>query len=61
MTGGAPTLVQTVVPAPNTFVHREVVGFEKTLFDGAASVGVRAPFFQQQGDGSLGGVRLRAT
>jgi hypothetical protein len=51
--GGAPTLVQTVVPAPNTFVHREVVGFEKTLFGGAASVGVRAPFFQQQGDGSL--------
>jgi len=53
--GGAPTLVQTVVPSPNTFVHREVVGFEKTFFDGVASVGVRAPFFQQQGDGSLAG------
>jgi len=53
VTGGAPTLIRTVVPVPNTFVHREVVGFEKTLFDGVASVGVRAPFFQQQGDGSL--------
>jgi hypothetical protein len=53
--GGTPTLVQTVVPSPNTFVHREVIGFEKTFFDGTASVGVRAPFFQQQGDGSLAG------
>ena len=56
--GGAPTLIQTVVPSPNTFVHRAVVGFEKTLFDGVASVGVRAPFFSQQGDGSLGGSDL---
>jgi hypothetical protein len=51
--GGSPALVQTVVPSPNTFVHREVIGFEKTFFDGTASIGVRAPFFQQQGDGSL--------
>jgi hypothetical protein len=55
VTGGAPTLVQTVVPSPTTFVHREVIGFEKTLFGGVASVGVRAPFFQQEGDGSIAG------
>ena len=55
VTGAGPTLIQTVVPSPNTFVHREVIGFEKTLFGGVASVGVRAPFFQQQGDGSLAG------
>jgi hypothetical protein len=58
ISGGAPTLVQTVVPAQTSFVHRAVVGFEKTLFDGVASVGVRAPFFSQQGDGSLGGSDL---
>jgi len=58
ISGGAPTLIQTVVPAQDSFVHRAVVGFEKTLFDGVASVGVRAPFFSQQGDGSLGGSDL---
>lgn len=29
-------------------VHREVIGFEKTLFEGAASVGARLPFFQTE-------------
>lgn len=53
--GGSPAVVTTIVPSPNTFVHRQVVGFEKTFLDGLASVGVRAPFFQVQGDGSVGG------
>jgi len=28
----------------NIDVHREVIGFEKTFFDGAASIGLRLPF-----------------
>lgn len=33
-----------------TDVHRETLGLEKTILDGAASVGVRLPFFQVLGD-----------
>lgn len=36
-------------------VHREVFGFERTFLANAASFGVRAPTFQQQGDGSFTG------
>lgn len=40
----------------NTFksgvnLHREMVGFEKTLLDGNASIGMRLPFFQTGGNG----------
>ena len=31
-------------------VHRETLGFEKTLFGGRASVGLRLPLFQVRGD-----------
>jgi hypothetical protein len=37
-----------------TDVHREVIGFEKTFFDGNASLGMRLPFVQVTGDGSVG-------
>jgi hypothetical protein len=35
-------------------LHQEVFGFEKTILDGYASFGLRAPVFQIQGDGPLG-------
>jgi hypothetical protein len=35
-------------------VHREVLGFETAFFNNIASIGLRVPMFQQQGDGSLG-------
>jgi hypothetical protein len=38
---------------PQTNLHQEVFGFEKTLLDGYASLGLRAPIFQIEGDGSL--------
>jgi hypothetical protein len=46
----------TVVPPAtlHTDVHREVIGFEKTFLDGNASFGLRAPLFEQVGDGSFG-------
>lgn len=34
---------------PGFDVHRETVGFEKTFFDGSASIGVRVPFLQLSG------------
>jgi len=34
-------------------LHQEVFGFEKVLLDGYASVGLRAPVFEMQGDGSV--------
>jgi len=37
--------------APPLNLHREVIGFEKTFFDGNASFGLRLPFLQLQ-DGS---------
>ncbi len=36
-----------------TDVYREVVGFEKTFLDGNASIGVRLPFIDVQGDPSV--------
>ena len=30
-------------------IHREVVGFEKTLLDGNASIGMRLPYTQATG------------
>ncbi len=50
------TITNTVVPGssvPRLDLNGEVIGFEKTLFDGRASVGMRLPLFQQQGDGSF--------
>lgn len=37
----------------NVNLHRELIGFEKTFWNGNASVGVRLPFFQT--DGGFGG------
>ncbi|HEX3151672.1 MAG TPA: hypothetical protein VHR66_26610 [Gemmataceae bacterium] len=52
---GSPASVRTILPNPSSTVYREVIGFEKSIFDGQVSVGVRAPFFQQAtGDGSVG-------
>lgn len=36
-----------------TDIHREVIGFEKTLLDGNASAGMRLPYIQVNGDGSV--------
>ena len=51
--GGNPTISQLVIPPNNTYVQRQVIGFETTFLDGAASFGMRAPFVQQRGDGSV--------
>jgi hypothetical protein len=39
------------LPAPD--LHREVIGFEKTFLDRTASIEMRLPFLQLQGDGSV--------
>ena len=39
--------------SPQTNLHQEVFGFEKALLDGYASLGLRAPVFQIEGDKSL--------
>jgi hypothetical protein len=53
--GNTSTTVQTntVTPGvqPRVSLDREVFGFEKTFFDGFASVEVRLPLLQQQGGG----------
>ena len=41
-------------------LHREVVGFEKTLFDSRASIGMRLPFYQSPFASDLGDVSLIA-
>jgi hypothetical protein len=49
---GNPTTITTRFagfPSPRLDVHREAFGFEKTLLDGNASIGLRAPFIQQEG------------
>src|SRR5262249_5344664 len=56
---GAFTTTTTIthIPAavnPQFNVNREFFGFEKTFFDRGASIGLRAPIFQQGGDGSFG-------
>jgi hypothetical protein len=38
---------------PRTDLHREIFGFEKTFLGGNASVGVRLPIFQIDGDGGV--------
>jgi hypothetical protein len=38
---------------PQTDIHREVIGAEKTFFGGNGSVGLRLPFVQVEGDGSI--------
>jgi hypothetical protein len=53
--GDTPSLSQTFVTPNSWDVHRAVLGFETTVFDGTASFGVRAPFYNVQGDGSLAG------
>jgi hypothetical protein len=49
---GNPTTITTLNPgvaAAQTDVHREVFGFEKTLFGGNASIGLRAPVLEEIG------------
>ena len=55
LNGGVPTTTQTFIPSQgeDTYVNRGVIGFETTFLDGTASIGMRAPFVQRQGDGSL--------
>jgi hypothetical protein len=53
---GFPATVNTLIPGVppvRADLHREVFGFEKTFLDGNASVGLRAPVFQSQGDGGF--------
>jgi hypothetical protein len=38
---------------PQTNVHREGIGFEKTFLGGNASIGMRLPFAEDQGDSSV--------
>jgi hypothetical protein len=55
---GRPATVTTVtpaVPSPQTDLHREVVGFEKTFLGGDASIEVRAPVVEQVGADAIGG------
>jgi hypothetical protein len=53
---GVPATVTSVGPGgpPAIDLHRQTFGFEKTFLDGYASIGMRLPFAQVQGDGSLG-------
>jgi hypothetical protein len=41
---------------PSFDLHREVIGFEKTFFDGNASFGARLPIFEK--DGTAGGTGI---
>lgn len=52
---GLTTVTSTVIPGtvPRLDLNGEVIGFEKTFFDGRASIGMRIPLYQQQGDGSF--------
>lgn len=55
---GPNTVVNTTAPGllvtgGGGDAHREVFGFEYAMFGNAASVGIRAPIFQQNGDGSF--------
>jgi len=55
LNGGVPTTTQSFIPSQGQdgYVNRGVIGFETTFLEGLASVGMRAPFVQRQGDGSL--------
>jgi hypothetical protein len=53
---GNPVVTSTLFPAaapPQSDLHREILGFEKTFLDKDASIGMRLPYFQQV-DGSFG-------
>jgi hypothetical protein len=55
--------VSGVPDVPKLQLHRHVIGFEKTLLDGDASVGVRLPFLNTAGDlgyqsGSVGDMAI---
>lgn len=53
---GVPTPATLTIPGvapPRLDLHREVIGFEKTCLDGAASIGLRVPLFQQTGNDLL--------
>jgi len=55
---GNPATISTLtpgVPAPRIDLHREVVGFEKTFLGGNASIGLRAPYVEQEGAEAIGG------
>jgi hypothetical protein len=53
--GNITTLNSFLVPGvPPVDLHRQMFGFEKSFLDGAGSFGMRLPFAQVQGDGSLG-------
>jgi hypothetical protein len=52
---GIPATVSTLIPGPPTSnLFNQMFGFEKTFLDGGASIGMRLPFGQLNGDGSLG-------
>jgi hypothetical protein len=40
-------------PIAKANLHEEVFGFEKALLNGDASIGLRAPVYQTQGDGAI--------
>lgn len=47
-----PATINTVIPGaapPQVDIHRAVFGFEKTILDGSASVGIRVPVFDAHG------------
>jgi hypothetical protein len=55
---GRPATITTLVPAvpsPQTDLHREIVGFEKTFLGGNASIELRAPVVEQIGADAIGG------
>jgi hypothetical protein len=52
---GVPATVSTLIPGPpTTNLFNQMAGFEKTFLDGGASIGMRLPFAQLNGDGSVG-------
>jgi hypothetical protein len=55
LNNGVPTTTQTFIPSQgqDTYVNRGVIGFEATFLDGLGSFGMRLPYLQQQGDGTL--------
>jgi hypothetical protein len=59
---GQPATISTTtpgVPTPRFDLYREVLGFEKLVFDNRSSIGVRLPLVQQvQGDGSYGAANI---
>jgi len=52
--GSARTGIDALGNVANGNINREMFGFEKTFLDGDASIGLRAPVLQAQGDGGFG-------